>query len=319
MALRSDRTTAAGRTSLPALSFSNPMSPTEPQAPTGPRVSVILVGYNQAAALRRAIEALERSEKREQLEILVVDCASSDETPSLDEHYPSLTLLRLPQHFGATKALNIGTRTARGELLCFLSPDVEVAPDTITQLMENLESAGDTAAVCPLLVAPDGKPVWRILPLPVRDVLARICAGGDPPFTPLPDLTQESVAVAYPGRDAVLVRRHFITGMNYFDERLGEYWADADLALQIRRSGKKIRVYPRIHATWHATPAPEPRDTLHTSDRIVGAAVLLGKHKGFLAGAGFRLVATLKALASFNFPLFFALLNGRKMDASQAG
>lgn len=295
------------------------MSPIEPQTPTAPLVSAILVGYNQAAALRRSIEALERSQNRERLEILVVDCASSDETPSLDEHYPSLTLLRLPHHFGATKALNIGTRSARGELLFFLSPDVEVAPDTIGRLMETLESAGDTAAVCPLLVSADGTPVWRVLPLPVRDLLTRICAGGDPPFTPLPDLTQESVAVAYPGRDAVLIRKQFITGMNYFDERLGEYWADADLALKIYRAGKKIRVYPRIQAAWHATPSPDPRDTVHISDRIVGAAVLLGKHRGFFAGAGFRLAATLKALASFNFPLFFALLNGRKMDASQAG
>jgi N-acetylglucosaminyl-diphospho-decaprenol L-rhamnosyltransferase len=298
------------------------MNPAHPQAPSAPLVSAILVGYNQAASLRRAIEALERSQNREQLEILVVDCASRDETPSLDEHYPSLTLLRLPQHFGATKALNIGTRTARGELLFFLSPDVEVAPDTIRRLVEALESASDATAVCPLLVSPDGNPVWRVLPLPTRDVLARICAG-DPPFTSVPtfapDLTPESIAVAYPGRDVLLVRRHFVAGMNYFDERLGEYWADADLALQIHRAGKKIRLYPRIRATWHATPDPEPRDTLHMSDRIVGAGVLLGKYRGLFAGIGYRFGATLKALASFNFPLFFALLNGRKMNASQAG
>jgi GT2 family glycosyltransferase len=295
------------------------MNPAPPSAPALPLVSAILVSHNQASALRRAIDALERSQNREQLEIIVVDCASSDETPTLDEHYPSLTLLRLPQHFGATKALNIGTRTARGELLFFLSPDVEVGPGTIARLTEALEVAGDAAAVCPLLVSSEGRPVWRVLPLPTREVLAQICAGGDPPFTPLPDLAQESVPVAYPGRDAILVRKHFVTGMNYFDERLGEYWADADLALQIRRAGKKIRVYPGIQATWHASAAPEPRDTLYLSDRIVGAAVLLGKHRGFFAGAGWRLGATLKALAGFNFSLFFALLNGRKIDASQAG
>ena len=67
------------------------MNPTEPQVPTTPRVSAILIGYNQAAALRRAIEALERSTNRDQLEILLVDCASSDETGSLDEQYPALT------------------------------------------------------------------------------------------------------------------------------------------------------------------------------------------------------------------------------------
>lgn len=295
------------------------MNPLEPQTPTTPQVSAILIGYNQAAALRRAIEALERSANREQLEILLVDCASADETGSLDEQYPLLTVLRLPDHFGATKALNIGTRTARGELLVYLSPDVEVAPDTIVRLREKLEAASDTVAVCPLLVSPEGKPVWRAMPLPAREVFSQVCSTGNAPFTNVPDLTQESVAVAYPGRDAVMVRRHFIAGMNYFDERLGEFWADADLALQIRRAGKKIRLYPEIRATYHATPVSREPEVAETSDRIVGAAVLLGKYGGFFAGAGFRLGATLKALFGLNFPLFFALAGGRKMDASQAG
>ena len=295
------------------------MNPLQPQAPTMPQVSAILVGYNQAAALRHAIEALERSTNREQLEILLVDCASSDETGRLDQEYPGLTVLRLPDHFGATKALNIATRTARGEALFYLSPEVDVSPDTVAQLKEKLESASDTAAVCPLLVDSAGNPLWRAMPLPTREFFSQVCTTGNLPFTAAPDFTQESVTVAFPGRDAVMARRHFIAGMNYFDERLGEFWADADLALQIRRAGKKIRVYPDIRATYRTASASHPPAVAETSDRIAGAAVLLGKYGGFFAGAGFRLGATLKALLSFNLPLFFALLAGRKMDASQAG
>jgi GT2 family glycosyltransferase len=316
MAIRSDRST---KTSVPALAASEPVNPTESLAPIALRVSAILVGYNQEAALRRAIEALERSEKREQLEILVVDCASADETASLDEHYPSLSLMRLPEHFGATKALNIATRTARGEFLLFLSPDVEVAPDTIVRLLESFEAASDAVAACPLLMSPEGVPVWRVLPSPTRELFAQISAGGNPPFTAVPDLTEESIVVAYPGRDALLVRKQFIAGMNYFDERLGEYWADADLALQVRRAGKRIRLYPQIRVTVHAPSAPASGDTIHVSDRIVGAAVLLRKYYGFFAGAGFRLGAMLKALGSFNFSLFFAVAGGSKLDASQGG
>lgn len=289
-----------------------------PQAPVTPQVSAILIGYNRAADLRRAIDALERSTNREQLEILLVDAASTDETGSLDQQYPGLTMLRLPDHFGATKALNIATRTARGEILFYLTPEVEVAPDTIGRLKEKLLSASDAAAVCPLLMSPEGKPIWRAMPMPSREVFSQMCAG-DAVSTAFPDLAQESVVVAYPGRDAVMVRRHFIAGMNYFDERLGEYWADADLALQIRRAGRKIRVYPEIRVTFHATPRAGSQRPAETSDKVVGAAVLLGKYSGFFAGAGFRLGATLKALLGFNFPLFFALASGRKMDASQAG
>ena len=60
-----------------------------------------------APALRRAIEALERSQERDRLEILVVDCGSQDESPRLDGDYPAVQILRLPQHFGATRAMNI--------------------------------------------------------------------------------------------------------------------------------------------------------------------------------------------------------------------
>jgi len=280
-----------------------------------PKVTAILIAHNQAGELRRAIEALERSEHREQLEILVVDCASQDGTASLADEFPAIVMQRLPHHFGATKALNIATRTARTDYLLLLSPDVEVAPNLAARLAEHLESASDTIAVCPLLVDSEGAPASRHLqPLPDRESLARVCAGGEAPrLTPEPAL--EGVAVPYPGREALLVRKQFISGMNYFDERFGEYWADADLAMKIRQAGKKIRLYPEIQATWHAAHKPLPSGPLHTSDRILGAATLLSKYDGFLAGLRFRWAAILKALIHFDFPLFTALMSGRKLGS----
>src|SRR5271166_3531467 len=82
--------------------------PETPEEPVGPRVTAVLISYNRAEALRRAIQALERSRDRDRLEILVVDNGSQDESPRLDIDYPEITLLRLPHHFGATKAMNIG-------------------------------------------------------------------------------------------------------------------------------------------------------------------------------------------------------------------
>lgn len=282
-------------------------------APLTPHVTAILIAHNQAGELRRAMEALERSEPREQLEILVVDCASQDETPSLAEQFPDVTMQRLPQHFGATKALNIATRTARGDFLLLLSPDVEVPPELVSQLAAHLEETSDTVAVAPLLVDSEGRPALRYLqPLPDRESLARLCVGRETSHLAL-DLKQESVGVPYAAREALLVRKQFVAGMNYFDERFGEYWADADLAMKIRQAGKKIRLYPPIRATWHAAHKTAPADTLHASDRIVGAAALLGKYQGFMAGFGFRWSQILKALMRLDFSLASALLSGRKL------
>jgi GT2 family glycosyltransferase len=284
---------------------------------TIPKIAAIIIVHNQAAELRRALAALERSEPREQLEILVVDCASDDSTAALSEEFPGITMQRLPENFGATKALNIATRTARAEYLFLLSADVEVAPDTVARLAEKLDADPSLTGVCPLLVDPDGKPVMRTRRFPDRQGLADIRGGGELEWTPIPEelLSQDGYKVLYPGREAILVRKQFIAGMNYFDERFGEYWADADLAIKIHKAGRRVEMSPAVRATWHAAQAAAPSDPVHRSDRILGAAALLSKHNGFAAGFGFRIAAILGALTRFDFPLLAALASGKKVGS----
>src|SRR5437870_565869 len=107
----------------PSVPEPTPPKPTENEEPLGLRVSAILVSFNQAPALRRAVAALEASQNRERLEILVVDCASSDESSRIDTEFPSVNVMRLPHHLGAARAMNIGTRTAKADLVFYLSPN----------------------------------------------------------------------------------------------------------------------------------------------------------------------------------------------------
>jgi GT2 family glycosyltransferase len=278
----------------------------------GPRVSAVLVSYNQAEGLRRAIQALEQSRDREKLEILVVDCGSQDDSSRLDAEFPALNMLRLPHHFGATKAMNIATRTAKADLIFFQSPSVEVQPDTISKLAAALEEDSEAIAACPLLLDPDGQPVSKFARIPAPGIIDAVA--------PSPDLTQGAVVVEYPGLQALLVRKQFIRGMNYFDERhLGHYWADADLAMQSRRAGKKIRLYPSIHATLHPEADPLEGDPLAEADRTLGAAAFLGKYYGFFTGLNFRLTSIFKTLGRFDFRLLGYLVRGQKLDGTQSG
>lgn len=293
----------------------------EPE-PIGPRVSAILVGFNQAPALRRAIQALEKSRDRERLEILVVDCGSRDESTQLDSDFPAINMLRLPHHLGAARAMNIATRTAKADLLFYLSPNVEVAPDTVSALADRLQPDPDTpetevAAVCPLLVDSENQPISRVHAIPTREELAAAIKGAPLPSLSL-DLTQESVTVPYPELDALLIRKYFVRSMNYFDERFGNYWADADLAMQLRRAGKQIRLFRGIRATYHPAPDPLEGDPLARADRVSGAAALIGKYEGGLASLGFRLGAILSALAHVDLGLVGKLAAGQKLDGSQA-
>jgi len=282
-----------------------------------PTTAVLLIGHNQAAELRRAIAALERSQNRDLMEILVVDCGSSDSTAALSDEFPDITMQRLPQNFGTTKALNIATRTARAEFLFLLSPAVEVAPDTVFRLTGVLQANTDITAVCPLLADPTGNPIARTRRFPDRESLASVVAGGELPWDSISNdtLARGQFTVLYPGREALLVRKQFVTGMNYFDERFGEYWADADLAIKIRKAGRRVEMDPGIRATWHAPVEMLPGDPIHRADRILGAAALLSKHDGFFAGFGFRARAILGALLRFDFPLLSALVGGKKVGS----
>src|SRR4029079_17103547 len=112
------------------------------------------------------VAALEASEARERMEILVVDGGSRDGSAAIDSEFPNVTAMRLPRYFGATKIRNIGTRTAKGEYVLFLSPAVKVRPDTVRRLADEMEARPELGAVCPLILDEAGQPARQLLPMP---------------------------------------------------------------------------------------------------------------------------------------------------------
>ena len=283
----------------------------EEQAPA-PKVTALIFSYDSAPALRRCLAALEGSNDRALIEILVVDCGSHDESPQLDTEFSGITILRLPRYFGRTKALNIGTRTAAGEYLFFLTPEVEVLPTTIPALLAKIESEPEVMAVCPLLVDTEARPTAQFFRLPTP------ATGLD--VVPIPiDPSAEAVEVEYATFQAFLVRKYFVKGINYLDERYGESLSDAELCYQIRRSSRKTLVLPRVTALYTpGSPYSESSNTIFEADRIHGCAVYFGKHYGFINGFIFRLKSILKALFTLRLGLFAAVISASKIDGSQS-
>jgi GT2 family glycosyltransferase len=279
--------------------------------PPAIKVTALVFSYDSAPALRRCLAALDGSNDRASIEILVVDCGSHDESAQLDSEFSSVTMLRLPRYFGRTKALNIGTRTASGDYLLFMTPEVEVLPTTIPSLLSRLESDPETVAVCPLLLDTETKPAEQFfrLPTPATGLDLRPVAV---------DTRAEIFPVEYATFQAFLVRKFFVKGLNYLDERYGDSWADAELCYQIRRVSRKTLALPQVTALYTpGSPYAESARTILAADRVHGAAVFFAKHYGFASGLLFRMKSILKALFTFRLPLFAALISGTKIDGSQ--
>ena len=301
----------------------------EVEAKPAPKVTALIVSHNSAPALRECLQALQKSNNREQLEILVVDNGSWDDSPRLDTEFPGVTFLRIPRNFGKTKALNIGIRTATGELLFFLSPQVRVQPDTVDLLAAQLAPESEAVAVCPLLTGEDGAPVSRCFSFPSASGLFAAWRSDSQPAEAAVPAPGAAVPVAWINMDALMVSKYFVKGLNYFDERYGEYLADAELCFQVRRAGKKILLLGAVTAAFHEAEPLNLSDSaraLLSADFLSGVAVFAAKHGGFFSGALYRIRAILSALLSvlsfrefgYQWRRFLAVASMRKVDGSQS-
>lgn len=277
----------------------------EESQPVVTQVSVLIVSHNCIEPLRRCLTALEASFGRETMEILVMDNGSRDGSAAIDAEFPHITPLRMPRNFGWTKAMNIGMRTAVGEFLLFVDPNVEVRKDTVRKLAARLQQDADTPAVCPMLVDEAGSPVAMVRSLPSpsnREPSATVPSAGEQ-------------AIDFPGMRAMMIRKRVIAGMNFIDEIYGQFWGDAEICYQVRRAGKKILMLPDALAVWHE-PESEMDSTAYQADRILGASNFIGKHYGFKAGLKIRGAGALKALVTLQLGVFLNLMSGQKVDGS---
>jgi GT2 family glycosyltransferase len=277
--------------------------------PDPPRVTVIVITRNQARALRRCLEALHQSTILDQIEIIVVDNASTDGSNVIQDDFEKITYLKLPKNFGWTKAANIALRSSLAEAILFLDPRVELAPDSIAVMAAEVSEESNAAAVSALLLTPEGDPARVMRKLPTPDDLR-------PQLAVLASIPTEPTPVSFPGVFALLIRKAFLKGMNFLDERYGELWADAEIAAQVKRADRKILLLPGARGIFHEADSPPPLPSaLLEADFEQGAATFLAKHCG--GGMGRRVTAALGALATLKIGLFSNLLSGQKIDGSQ--
>lgn len=88
-------------------------------------VSVVITAYNYGRYIERAIRsAMNQSLDRSQYEIIVVDDASTDETPKILENYSDdVRMFRMEKNVGLAHSRNLGIQKARGQYVVFLDAD----------------------------------------------------------------------------------------------------------------------------------------------------------------------------------------------------
>lgn len=109
------------------------------------RLSVVIPVHNDATGLSECLSALKASASPG-TEIIVVDDASTDETPRVAESF-GVRVLRLMRNSGPAAARNYGARHAGGDIVFFVDADVMVAPEALRRVEAVFREQPDLAAV----------------------------------------------------------------------------------------------------------------------------------------------------------------------------
>lgn len=204
--------------------------------------SIIIPVFNKAALTRHCLSTLRPTlEGAGEGEIIVVDNASTDDTPRMLEEFPWAKVIRNEQNLGFAGANNQAARMARGEFLVLLNNDTEAKPGWLATMLK-VAREENVGVVGARLLFPTG----RIQHAGVVISPVRVGRAG---FLPFHDLYN------VPGNEPYTCRRHdfqivtgacMLTPRKLYEELGGldeAYWngyEDVDYCLKVRDRGLRV-------------------------------------------------------------------------------
>jgi len=219
-------------------------------------LSVLIVNWNTRELLRACLASLETHLSAVEHEILVVDCASGDESAAMvAREFPDVQLLALEENAGFARGNNLALGKAKGNFIWLLNPDTEVfegaAPTLVSFLEENPRAGGVASA---LVDARDGtfQRSCRTFPTPA----ALWCeASGLAHFFPRSKRFgfykmgwfshRTRRRVEQPMASSFLLRREAIDAIGgLFDERFPIFFNDVDLCWRLIERGWEVWYEP---------------------------------------------------------------------------
>jgi hypothetical protein len=288
-------------------------------------LSVVIVTHNVAPLVADCLESLYRDCEGLEVEVFVVDSASSDETVEVvRERFAAARIVDSPVNVGFSRGNNLALGSCRGRYVALLNPDTVVTPGGISGLVSYLDRNPQVGAVGPRLRLADGSiqvecarrlprlaNLWQWLFLldkldwVVRHRKRFSQGRGDPPRASLLDglnllawprtrtCAVESICGA-----CMVVRAEVVKEVGMLDEASPLYLDDIDYCRRILDAGRPIHYVAEssvTHLGGQSSGKLKRAGDLYAM-QCHGIWLYLRKHEGGAAGAMFVAMVALASL-----------------------
>ena len=120
-------------------------------------LSIIIVSWNVQDLLRQCLASVETGRGDLELEVIIVDNASSDGSAEMVAvEFPWVELIAQKENVGFTRGNNQGIARATGRYLLLLNPDTQVLGQALSKMVDLMDSEATIGALGPQLLFPDG-------------------------------------------------------------------------------------------------------------------------------------------------------------------
>ncbi|QSX78496.1 glycosyltransferase [Agrilutibacter solisilvae] len=206
-----------------------------------PRASIVIPVFNQFAHTLACLRAIAAHPPRAEMEVIVVDDGSRDDTVSCLSQVAGLRLHVRAANGGFIAACNDGAGLARGQYVVFLNNDTIPQAGWLDALLQTFDDHPGTGLVGAQLLYPDGR-LQEAGGVVFNDGSAWNYGRLESPLDPRHACVREA---DYCSGAAIAIARDLFAQLGGFDTRYAPaYYEDTDLAFAVRAAGLRVLYQP---------------------------------------------------------------------------
>jgi hypothetical protein len=219
-------------------------------------VSIVIVSYNTCDVLRECLLSVRRESGGMNVQVIVVDNASTDGSPLMvEQEFQDVLFIRSEVNLGFGGANNLGLQSARGRYVVLLNSDAFLTEKSLELSVAHMDANPRAGLGAGRLTGRDGswQPSARMFPTILNDLIVLSGFAAKFPqsrFLGRADRTWANVMEAaevdwVPGAYSI-IRAEALEAVGAFDPRFFLYYEEVDLCKRIKQKGYSVWYWPDI-------------------------------------------------------------------------